>query len=579
MSAQAQGARTAAAATLQDTIRDVKRYIQKEEENLSKRLLQSKLEKLTVAKNDLFGKHCYYAEKAGLDISTNEDLLDYINPLMDGASDTLDAIELLLEDLDNAAETNRQTNENAAIENAKKNELAVAEKQCLSDEQTLRANVVAMLAIVNDENMNSKEDATHVRAYLNQIEETLRDLTKSWNMFKLLNLTNEKLDELFATQQTVRKYIADNVVLAESFVAKVDPEHDITRTIDTSSTTSTHGDSSTLELNKFFQMEKSKKPIFSGDIRNYARFKSDFMSFVAPTCRDKQHQSYVLKTDCLRGAAQNLVYNMSDIDSIWERLEGRYGDEVDIVNVIIKGVQEFPTIKSDHDRSLVKLVDQLEKGVEDLDAIDAKQQLANALTVKVIEEKLPRQVLTRWFEREILTVRTTDQRFNELFSFLKQERKQAEKLLLLHEKKNDSSNNRDRGNRNQERNQERGNRNQDHQEQHLANGAAGEQNNLNRNNSCLIHREANHHTQKCHKFRSMNVNQRGKVVLDSNGCKLCLSTSHGTDPCPFEATWEKCNIDGCQLYHSRLIHGCTIAGFNAHITASVPVNAVKLYYW
>ena len=200
MSAQAQGARTAAAATLQDTIRDVKRYIQKEEENLSKRLLQSKLEKLTVAKNDLFGKHCYYAEKAGLDISTNEDLLDYINPLMDGASDTLDAIELLLEDLDNAAETNRQTNENAAIENAKKNELAVAEKQCLSDEQTLRANVVAMLAIVNDENMNSKEDATHVRAYLNQIEETLRDLTKSWNMFKLLNLTNEKLDELFATQ-------------------------------------------------------------------------------------------------------------------------------------------------------------------------------------------------------------------------------------------------------------------------------------------------------------------------------------------------------------------------------------------
>ena len=61
MAAQALGARTAAAATLVNTIREIKRY--QENPNKKKRLLQSKLDKLHKEKDELFAKHCFYADK------------------------------------------------------------------------------------------------------------------------------------------------------------------------------------------------------------------------------------------------------------------------------------------------------------------------------------------------------------------------------------------------------------------------------------------------------------------------------------------------------------------------------------
>ena len=60
MAAQALNVRVAVAATLAETIRDIKRY--KEKPNPSKRLLQVKLDKLIADKDDLFAKHCLYAE-------------------------------------------------------------------------------------------------------------------------------------------------------------------------------------------------------------------------------------------------------------------------------------------------------------------------------------------------------------------------------------------------------------------------------------------------------------------------------------------------------------------------------------
>ena len=95
MAAQALNARVAAAAALKDTIRDVNRYIQKE--NPSQRLLQNKHDKLLEDKNDLFTKHCTYSElsKKSLD---SEELLDWITPQMDAASDVLDEIILLIDE-------------------------------------------------------------------------------------------------------------------------------------------------------------------------------------------------------------------------------------------------------------------------------------------------------------------------------------------------------------------------------------------------------------------------------------------------------------------------------------------------
>ena len=90
MAAQALGARTAAAATLVNTIREIKRY--KENPNKRKRQLQSKLDRLYKEKDELFSKHCFYADKSSLDLQ-DQDLLDWINPHMDNACDLIDQIE------------------------------------------------------------------------------------------------------------------------------------------------------------------------------------------------------------------------------------------------------------------------------------------------------------------------------------------------------------------------------------------------------------------------------------------------------------------------------------------------------
>ena len=167
-----------------------------------------------------------------------------------------------------------------------------------------------------------------------------------------------------------------------------------------------------------------------GDICSFARFKADFDDFVAPKYPNKRHQVYVLKRCCLQGTALKLVENLTDIDSIWERLRSRFGDEVEITNAVIKSIQSL-TFKpaGDSDKFLVKFVDEVERGVQDLSAIKGKHHIANAMSVKMFEEKLPRSVVERWYQRQALSSSMdtdsssspAEKRFDEMLAFLQQE--------------------------------------------------------------------------------------------------------------------------------------------------------------
>ena len=102
--------------------------------------------------------------------------------------------------------------------------------------------------------------------------------------------------------------------------------------------------------------EKIKNPNFDGDIRSFTRFKADFNDIVVPNNPRVKAQTYLLKELCLQGESKKLVVNMTDLPAIWERLESRHGDEIEIVNSVITEIQEFQFNKSDQDRSLIKLL-------------------------------------------------------------------------------------------------------------------------------------------------------------------------------------------------------------------------------
>ena len=551
MAAPALGARAAAEALLSNTIREITRY--KDGPNPNQRLLQAKLDKLYHEKDELFKKHCFYAEKAGVTLS-DETMQNYINPLMDDACDLADELELIIVNYEATASTHQQTIDAAALELAKANEVTVAEGQCNADELTLRHIVDAMKVIVDDDARSSKEDSALVMSHLPQVEETLANLTKSWNSLKSLQLSADKLTQLFAKQHEVNTYVKDNVMLATAFVNKVDPDSSILKPASSSSSRLSDSIGGGDDVSKLLKMEKAKYPTFSGDIRTFARFKREFNDFVVPSHQDPKSQVYVLKQTCLKGDVRKLVENMSDLNGIWERLESRYGDTIDIVSVVIKSVQDFTFSGSDHDQKIVNLVDTLERGVEDLNAIQGKHHIANAFTVKLLEEKIPRQILTRWLQNPGSKM-SADQRFDQMFEFLKQERKQAERLILVQDNKQSKKEDPPKKK----------------PPSHVNAALGGGQKTFNQNNRCLLHPEADHLTRKCRKFLALDVEARGKALKDNDGCRLCLSKGHGAGvECPFTQTWTVCGINNCQMFHSRLVHGCTISGIgcHAHITCA-----------
>ena len=221
--------------------------------------------------------------------------------------------------------------------------------------------------------------------YLRQIERFINEQIKSWNAYKSLSPSADKLAAVFAEEQELKKYVSDNCLLATARVNKIQPES----VVSLKELSVSNADSSSEIKEKFtsaIKSEKIKNPTFNGDIRSFARFKSDFNDIVVPNNPSVKAQTYVLKEHCLQGESKKLVVNMTDLAAIWERLESRYGDEIEIVNSVITEIQEFQFNKSDQDRSLIKFVDKLERGVEDLSAIEARSLIANAYTVKLLKE-------------------------------------------------------------------------------------------------------------------------------------------------------------------------------------------------
>ena len=97
--------------------------------------------------------------------------------------------------------------------------------------------------------------------------------------------------------------------------------------------------------------------------------------------------------------------------------------------------------------------------------------------MKLLEEKLPRHMLKKWLEKEE-SLESTDDRFDAMLSFLKLERKQAERILLVQDQKPPkdppAKDNREKKGGN------------------LSGGADGNRHIQNSNNNCLIHPSRNH---------------------------------------------------------------------------------------
>ena len=568
--------RTAAAASMAEGMRQLKRC--KDNANRNMRVLKVKYERCVEAKELLLEKHFQYGERAKIDIQSAE-MTEWLNPQIDEAEDLLDEVFLLL-DADETRLSNEQTEkERTAAEEAetkqKETQLNFITKQSETDSKLLKDNVTNMKAVIDDEDKTSKEDALLVQASLQEIESILEGLTKSWNFMKAEATDDDLREDIIKTETETRKLVSDNRTTAHVFIKTYNPTIINDDAVSVSSRSSSDTTSSSRDLS--VKLQKINLPSFNGNGRAFARFKGDFNRIVAPSYPDKQHLTYVIKEQCLKGQAKTLVENIDNIDEIWSRLEEKYGRTTDIVRLVLNDVKKLSFQKIDKDVALITLVDTLEKGIQDLTLIKAQAEISTEYTVNLIEEKLPRRILEKWLtlEREEVTKskeseKTTSEdvtvkveevtgarRFNQLLKFLKEERRQAERMMQLHgrdkEKEKDKDNNeKDKNKQNKDNNKYRSN---------LIDGKPA----INNKNKCLLHPNGTHLTRMCRVFQGKTAEERGKIVKDLSGCRLCLSTSHVGQRCPFEDTWKGCDISGCGVKHSRLLHGCGIPEFSMHV--------------
>ena len=199
MAQSALHARAAAAASLKDSIRVLTKY--KDTQNPSKRLLQNKLDQVLADKQALVAKHYVYGEKASKDLEDRE-MLEWITPKLDSADELTDEVILKLDTLDNNEDLRLKNLEKESSVQREKNEIRISELQCTSDERSLRERVGLVIKHIEDINHTAKADADVARSYLTQVEESLGELTKSWNILKKLpSLEGAKLTEIFAKKK------------------------------------------------------------------------------------------------------------------------------------------------------------------------------------------------------------------------------------------------------------------------------------------------------------------------------------------------------------------------------------------
>ena len=407
----AQKQRESCAEKLEGSIRQLRRYLDGEKKNV--RILQQKIDKVDVDKEALITSHHTYCVKANIEVS-DPAAREYINEKIDVAIDIIDLAEEEIDELNDNKTTQEEARE-TVLELSKSRSLVTSHTAIV---QEALQELTLHIAKQNPE----ESDASYAVSLIKDIHEREQELITSWNAVRSLLTVAAEITVVDNQENAFRKTIYDACAKGQLFISG------IRSTVEVDDAASNASSNNTNNSHRTTSLAKMPPPKFSGNIRDFARFKSDFETIVTPDSPSEYHTLYTLKERCLVGEAHEIVKNLNDIDSAWERLSDRYGNEINIVDSINHDLSKLTIPKQNSDKGLIEFVNILERGVQDLESIKCEGEIANALTVRVIEKKLPPRVLRKWFDME--RAEAGDERFKQLMKFLKQERRQVEQMVL-----------------------------------------------------------------------------------------------------------------------------------------------------
>ena len=393
------------------------------------------------------------------------------------------------------------------------------------------------VAISNLETVSKHEDATidsikdaqnEVKNQLNKCKEAQRSHLQNYG----------EIDEKISVNLTKLQKVSVTVgIAADKVIQSKKVVHEVSK--------------KTAEL----KIERLKLPTFSGNIRDYPRFKSDFSKYVSPSIKAGS-DAYIMKEMCLKEQALDLIKNVDDdIDAIWERLDDRYGKPSKLTDVIMYDIKKLKPVADGEDKKFLEFVDCIERSYRELKRVGMEAEISNATIVGLIEERMPKTIKTMWYLKVSDKESDVDDKnkFPHLLDFLQKHRRaieygsselracktvekavvnfadQEEEVHLALEEKPGSK----QANTNASR------------------PGNGMYNKEGKKIYCWIHQSSNHDILDCASYKDKGAQARMDLVRDYRACWCCLQVGHFHYQC---YNSRQCMKDGCRLTHHPTLH-------------------------
>ena len=147
-------------------------------------------------------------------------------------------------------------------------------------------------------------------------------------------------------------------------------------------------------------MQKLKFPTFSGDIRDYKRFRELFIHFA----------NHLTPTECLyqlvecmqRPAERNKIKPCTNYHRAWQILDEHYGDDDRLVDILLRDVENLNSYDTKGRVNLTEMetfTESIQNFITQVEGINMTQDLSGRLLVTQIRRKLPEEHCLLFLQR------------------------------------------------------------------------------------------------------------------------------------------------------------------------------------
>ena len=413
----------------------------------------------------------------------------------------------------------------------------------LSEIEFLALEISARVSLISD---GSNINPVSIGNDVTELETRWVDVKKMFNVYEEDNDDTEDIAEFRSTVQKQERDFRLKALQVHSYA-----DSTIAQPVSNESSTA-----SKMENDYMLKYKKMDFPKFGGNIRNYAVFKRDFQEMLQDSGRyEEKHLSQVMRNECLHGEAQKLVRNLNKMEDIWRKLDQKYDDKSEVIAMISREISGLPYVEEKDFKSFIELVDVLEQASLDLEQMGKSGILNNPITVRQIMEKCP-DITRRELTRHLSGVEEHEE-FDELLKYLIPRRGDAVRLARLNEHK-----------------QSRNIPNKPQNQKVRVNAAKVTSDSKNKDKTwkcitegCSFNRK--HFLAECRAFKRLTPDEKGKLILKEKLCILCFNRDHEAKNCPRKAAgWKECDVDGCNRWHNRWLHGAKVPGLTLTVLAT-----------